>query len=302
VPRPPEAKGSALQPEAVEQLVELALREDLGPSGDVTSAAVLSPASRCRGDIRAREPLVLAGLEAAERVFRKVDPSVGFLVLAAEGTEVNAGTAVVRVEGASRSVLAAERTALNFLQRLSGVATLTRRYVERLAGSRCRLLDTRKTTPGHRALEKQAVRLGGGANHRMGLFDGLLIKDNHIAAAGGLRRAVAAARRKGPRQLRLEVEVDDLRQLREALDLEVEMVLLDNLGLNGLRAAVALRNRLSPKTLLEASGGITLNTVAAVASTGVDFVSVGALTHSAPAVDLGLDLDPPRRGRSSGRG
>jgi nicotinate-nucleotide pyrophosphorylase (carboxylating) len=295
VPRVPEAKGSAKQPEAVAQLVDLALREDLGPSGDVTSTAVLPPSFRCRGDIRAREPLVLAGLGPAELVFHQVDSSVGFRALAAEGSEVGAGTAVVHVEGASRSVLAAERTALNFLQRLCGVATLTRRYVERLAGSRCRLLDTRKTTPGHRHLEKEAVRLGGGANHRMGLFDGLLIKDNHIAAVGGLRRAVEAARRTGPRMLRLEVEIDNLKQLREALALGVEMVLLDNLDLNALREAVALRDRLSPETMLEASGGITLNTVAAIASTGVDFISAGALTHSAPAVDLGLDLVPTKR-------
>jgi nicotinate-nucleotide pyrophosphorylase (carboxylating) len=197
--------------------------------------------------------------------------------------------------------MAGERTALNFMQRLSGVATLTRCYLERLAGTGCQLLDTRKTTPGLRYLEKQAVRLGGGRNHRMGLFDGVLIKDNHIAAAGGLRRAVESVRRAGPAMLRVEVEVDDLKQLREALQLGVELVLLDNLDLNQLREAVALRNRLHPGTRLEASGGITLHTVAAIASTGVDFVSAGALTHSAPAVDLGLDVVLPRPRRSSRR-
>jgi nicotinate-nucleotide pyrophosphorylase (carboxylating) len=301
VARAPEARGSARPPEAVRQLVELALREDLGPSGDVTSMAVLSPSSRCRAEIRARESLVVAGLEPAEWVFHKVDPSVEFRALVEEGQEIAAGTAVARVSGSSRSVMAGERTALNFMQRLSGVATLTRRYVERLQGSSCRLLDTRKTTPGHRYLEKQAVRLGGGKNHRMGLFDGVLIKDNHIAAAGGLRRAVEAARRAAPAMLRVEVEVDDLEQLREALEMGLELVLLDNLGLNQLREAVALRDRLHPGTRLEASGGISLNTVSAIASTGVDFVSAGALTHSAPAVDLGLDVVVPRPARRSRR-
>jgi nicotinate-nucleotide pyrophosphorylase (carboxylating) len=301
VARISEARGSARLPDDVVQLVELALREDLGPSGDVTSTAVLSPSSRCHAEIRAREPLVVAGLEVAELVFRKVDPSLEFRVLVADGNEVRAGAAVARVSGASRSVMAGERTALNFMQRLSGMATLTRRYLERLSGTRCVLLDTRKTTPGHRYLEKQAVRLGGGKNHRMGLFDGVLIKDNHIAAAGGLRRAVEAVHRAGPALLRVEVEVDDLGQLREALGLEVELVLLDNLGLNQLREAVALRDRLHPATRLEASGGISLNTVAAIASTGVDFVSAGALTHSAPAVDLGLDVVPARARRPSRR-
>jgi nicotinate-nucleotide pyrophosphorylase (carboxylating) len=283
----------------VEQLVDLALREDLGPSGDVTSAAVLDRSARCRAEIRARESLVVAGLGPAELVFRKVDPSLEFRALVAGGQEVGPGTAVARVSGAARSVMAGERTALNFMQRLSGVATLTRRYVERLSGTGCQLLDTRKTTPGHRYLEKQAVRLGGGKNHRMGLFDGVLIKDNHIAAAGGLRRAVEAVRRSGPALLRVEVEVDDLSQLREALKIGAELVLLDNFDLNQLREAVALRDRLHPGTRLEASGGVSLGTVSAIASTGVDFVSAGALTHSAPSVDLGLDVVNPRPVRRS---
>ncbi|MHB8418148.1 MAG: carboxylating nicotinate-nucleotide diphosphorylase [Myxococcales bacterium] len=298
--------------EQTEALIALALREDLGPSGDVTSAAVLGAAAGCAGRLAAREPLVLAGIEVARAVFARVDPAVRFRSHLLDGTAVPKGASLAEVEGPARSVLAAERTALNFLQRLCGVATLTSRYVAALAGTRCRLLDTRKTTPGFRALEKAAVRAGGGHNHRMGLFDGVLIKDNHVAAAGGIRQAVEAARRGagavesdaaassvGLRPsaggagllLKIELEVDTLEQLREALALGVEVVLLDNMGPADLAAAVALRQELSPRTLLEASGGVTLANVAQIARTGVDFVSSGALTHGAAAVDIGLDLD-----------
>ncbi|HUB07290.1 MAG TPA: carboxylating nicotinate-nucleotide diphosphorylase [Myxococcales bacterium] len=277
--------------EATESLITLALREDLGPSGDVTSAAVLGPAAGCAGRLAAREPIVLAGLEVARAVFARVDPGVRFQSHLQDGTAVEAGRAVAEISGSARSVLAAERTALNFLQRLCGVATLTSRYVAKLAGTRCRLLDTRKTTPGWRALEKAAVRAGGGHNHRMGLFDGVLIKDNHVAAAGGVRPAVEAARRGAGALLKIELEVDTLEQLREALGLGVEVVLLDNMKPDTLAAAVKLREELAPKTLLEASGGVTLENLAAIAATGVDFVSSGALTHSARAVDIGLDLD-----------
>ncbi len=277
--------------EQIDALITLALREDLGPSGDVTSTAVLGPAAGCAGRLVAREPIVVAGLEIARAVFARVDPSVRFTSHLIDGTELLPGKALAELSGPARSVLAAERTALNFLQRLSGVATLTAAYAQELAGTRCRLLDTRKTTPGWRALEKAAVRAGGGHNHRMGLFDGILIKDNHVAAAGGVRQAVEAARRGAGALLKVELEVDTLDQLREALALGVEVVLLDNMKPETLKAAVKLRDELSPRTLLEASGGVRRETVGAIARTGVDFVSAGALTHSAPAVDIGLDLD-----------
>ncbi len=277
--------------EATEALIALALREDLGPAGDVTSAAVLPAAAGCAGRIVAREPIVLAGLEVARAVFARVDPAVRFQSHLIDGTRVAAGLSLAEVTGPARALLAAERTALNFLQRLSGVATLTARYVERIAGTRCVLLDTRKTTPGLRAQEKAAVRAGGGRNHRWGLFDAILIKDNHVAIAGGLRAAVEAARAHAGHLLGIEVEVDTLEQLREALALGVEVVLCDNMPPGKLAEAAALRDRLRPATRLEASGGVTLENVAEIAKSGVDYVSVGALTHAARAVDIGLDLD-----------
>ncbi len=276
--------------EATEALITLALREDLGPSGDVTSKAVLGAAAGCTARLVAREPLVLSGLEVARSVFERVDPQVRFSSRLPEGTRATAGLALAEVTGAATSILAAERTALNFLQRLCGVATLTAQYVAKLEGTRCRLLDTRKTTPGYRTLEKAAVRAGGGHNHRMGLYDGVLIKDNHIAAAGGLRQAVEAARGHATALLQIEVEVDTLDELREALALGVEIVLCDNMAPASLAEAVKLRDKLRPATRLEASGGVTLATLAEIARTGVDFVSSGALTHSARAVDIGLDI------------
>jgi nicotinate-nucleotide pyrophosphorylase (carboxylating) len=277
--------------EVTEALITLALREDLGPAGDVTSRAVLGAAAGCTARIVAREPIVLSGLEVARAAFSRVDPQVRFSSHLPEGTRVTAGLALAEVVGPAASVLAAERTALNFLQRLCGVATFTARYVEKLEGTRCRLLDTRKTTPGFRALEKAAVRAGGGHNHRMGLYDGILIKDNHIAAAGGLRQAVEAARKNASALLGIEVEVDTLEQLREALGLGVEIVLCDNMSPAKLAEAVKLRNELRPATRLEASGGVTLDNLAEIAKSGVDFVSSGALTHSARAVDIGVDID-----------
>ncbi|MHB1843633.1 MAG: carboxylating nicotinate-nucleotide diphosphorylase [Deltaproteobacteria bacterium] len=273
----------------VDELISLALREDLGPTGDVTSAAALPASARFQGRFVAREPLVVSGLDVAARVFERLDPALAFRPLAAEGDALGQGAPHAEVTGDARALLAGERTALNFLQRLCGVATLTSRFVEQLSGTGCRLLDTRKTTPGHRLLEKAAVRAGGGQNHRMGLFDGILLKDNHLAAAGGLRAAVLAARARGGALLRLEVEVDRLAQLDEALSLGVEIALCDNFALPELREAVARRNRVAPKTLLEASGGVRLDTVREIGRTGVDFVSAGVLTHGARAVDIGLD-------------
>ena len=273
----------------VDELVDLALREDLGPTGDVTSEAALPLGARFSGRFVAREPLVVSGLAVAARVFARLDPGVALRAAVAEGSALEKGGVLAEIEGDARAVLAGERTALNFLQRLSGVATLTRRFVERLEGTGCRLLDSRKTTPGHRLLEKAAVRAGGGHNHRMGLFDGILLKDNHLAAAGGLGPALLAARSRGGALLRIEVEVDTLAQLDEALALGVEIVLLDNFEPAALREAVARRNARSPRTLLEASGGVGLETVGEIARTGVDFASAGVLTHGARSVDIGLD-------------
>jgi nicotinate-nucleotide pyrophosphorylase (carboxylating) len=283
--------GAALPepPELVASLVDLALREDLGPGGDVTSSLVLPDALEARARFVAREPLVVAGLDVAAWVYRRIDSRVTLSPLVPPGRAVAKGEPLAEVKGRARAIYAGERTALNFMQRLSGVATLTRQFSERLAGTGCALLDTRKTTPGHRLLEKEAVVLGGGKNHRLGLYDGILIKDNHVAAAGGIAAAVRAARSGAHPLLRIEVEVDTLAQLEEALASPVDMVLLDNMDLPQLRRAVALRNARKPSVLLEASGGITLDNVWAIARSGVDYLSVGALTHSARSVDIGLD-------------
>jgi nicotinate-nucleotide pyrophosphorylase (carboxylating) len=233
----------------------------------------------------AKEPLVLSGLAAAARVFLALDPECALEPLHAEGDAVDAGARVLRLRGKLRALLTGERTALNLLQRLSGIATLTRSYAQALAGTRTRLLDTRKTTPGLRALEKAAVRAGGGMNHRGALFDGLLVKDNHAAAAGGIGEAVRRARAAAPPLLKVEAEVSTPQQIEEALAAGADMLLLDNLGDGELAAAVA---QVAGRVPTEASGGMTLERLPRVAASGVDYVSVGALTHSAPAVDLSL--------------
>lgn len=274
---------------AAASLIEQALAEDLGP-GDATTEAIVLKDARGEGVILAKAEGVLAGLPIAGEVFRKVDPEIRFIPEAQDGEPVAPGQTVARVSGPLRGILTAERVALNFLCRLSGIATLTSRYVDAVAPYEAVILDTRKTTPGWRALEKYAVRCGGGRNHRMGLYDMVLIKDNHIAAAGSIteavRRAQAQARASGGR-LPIEVEVRTLEELEEALALGVERILLDNMDLPTLREAVS---RAKGRAKLEASGGINLENVAAVAATGVDYISVGALTHSAPALDLSLEL------------
>jgi nicotinate-nucleotide pyrophosphorylase (carboxylating) len=268
-------------------LVELALREDLG-SGDVTVRHFTDPTRRNCARIVARQPGVLAGIATATEVFRRVDPALEVTPLLADGARLNGGDEVMRISGPTGSILTAERTALNFLQRLSGVATATRRYVDALVGTNARLLDTRKTTPGFRELEKAAVRAGGGTNHRLGLHDMVMVKDNHLAgglSAAALEAGVRSAKAAG---LRVEVEADTLEQVREFVRLEgIDVILLDNMTLEDMRAAVALR---PPGIQLEASGGITLENIRSVAETGVDFISVGALTHSAPALDLSLEI------------
>ena len=272
------------------RLADEALAEDLG-GGDVTTDLVVPEAARASGTIVARGGGVVAGLSLAHTVFRAADPGLEVEALLDDGERAEAGEAICRVRGDARSILRAERTALNFLQRLSGIATLTRRFVEAVEGTGARIVDTRKTTPGLRALEKYAVRCGGGGNHRFGLSDGFLLKDNHravLSAAGRtLAEAVEDARRRLPHTVPVEVEIDRPDQLSDALEAGVDAVLLDNFAPAELEAAVA---EADGRVLLEASGGITLETVRGVAETGVDLISVGALTHSAPALDLALDF------------
>lgn len=287
-------------------LVELAYAEDVsptaprgGPVGDLTSAAAIPAGARGAARFVARGGGVIAGLPVVALVAGRFDLPGGFTALVHDGDRVAPGTAVARVAGPMRALLALERTALNFLQRLSGVATLTARFVAEAAGTRAVILDTRKTTPGWRALEKYAVRCGGGTNHRFGLYDAVLIKDNHLAwlAAGGaadpIGAAVAAARASAPAGTVVEVEVDTLEQFDRALQCRPDIILVDNLGPDGLAEAVRRRDVRAPGVRLEASGGVSLATVAAVARSGVDRISVGALTHSAPALDIGLDFDRP---------
>jgi nicotinate-nucleotide pyrophosphorylase (carboxylating) len=276
---------------ACRELVDLAIAEDLGTTGDRTSLATIPAATTGTAAFVARSPGVVAGLPAAEMVCQVVDPALTFTVSVPDGTEFDRRTTLATVTGPLRAILAAERIALNFLQRLSGVATLTRKFVVAVSGTRATVLDTRKTTPGWRLLEKYAVRMGCGTNHRMGLYDGILIKDNHLAGLGGdVRRAVETARSfPGNAGLAVEVEVDTLRQLEVALAARADIVLLDNMPLDDLQAAVARRDAVAPQTLLEASGGVSLETIGAIAATAVDRISVGALTHSAAALDIGLD-------------
>jgi nicotinate-nucleotide pyrophosphorylase (carboxylating) len=288
-----------LDPEETERVVRGALDEDLRYGPDVTSAATAAPDARAVAGVVAREPGVLAGLPVVLAVLDAagiwpgaVPGSFGALGAAepmrADGDRIEAGTEVLRIRAPLRELLGAERTLLNFLTHLSGIATATRAWADALSGTGCVVRDTRKTTPGLRQLEKYAVRCGGGVNHRMGLGDAALIKDNHVVAAGGITAAIAAVRTAAP-GLPLEVECDTLAQVREALDAGARLVLLDNMDLPDLRSAAALARRY-PLARLEASGGLRLEAARAVAQTGVDFVAVGALTHSSPALDLGLDL------------
>ena len=281
---------------ACQHLVELALQEDLGSAGDLTSQAVIHENLQGRAVFHARKVGVLSGLSAAELVVQAVDPTISFEPLVRDGSMIHAGQALARVQGRMRGILSAERTALNFLQRLSGVATQTRHFVDAVAGLSAQILDTRKTTPGWRLLEKYAVRCGGGANHRMGLHDGVLIKDNHLEAEGHgatkpIRLAVEQARVSFGKRYPIEVEVDTLDELDQALQSEVDVILLDNMTLEQMREAVNRRNSRGRGTRLEASGGVTLATIRSIAETGVDRISVGALTHSAPALDIALDYE-----------
>jgi nicotinate-nucleotide pyrophosphorylase (carboxylating) len=270
----------------IEPLVRLALAEDLGRGGDITTDAVIPADTRMTAIVNAREPGVAAGYDAARLALRLVDPDAAWTTLTAEGVGFVKGDQLVRIEGSARSVLTAERVMLNFIGPLSGVATLTRRFVSAIEGTGARIVCTRKTTPGFRALEKRAVRLGGGVNHRLGLDDAILIKDNHIAAAGGVGPALQRAHASVGHLRMIEVEVDTLDQLAEALAHKLHAVLLDNMSVETLSKAVKM---VDGACRTEASGGVRLDTVKAIAGTGVDFISVGALTHSAVNLDVGLD-------------
>jgi len=284
-------RAGGLDPAAVTALVAAALAEDLAGGADVTTAATVSRGARGQADVVARAAGVVAGLPVAETAFwlASAGDELACAPRAADGDRVAAGQAVLTVTGAISALLTAERTALNLLCHLSGVATLTRQWADEVAGTRARIRDTRKTTPGLRALEKYAVRCGGGVNHRMSLSDAALIKDNHVAAAGSVSAAFAAVRRQAP-GLPLEVECDTLDQVAEALAAGADLILLDNFAIGDMAAAVSLA---AGRALLEASGGLTLSRASSVATTGVDYLAVGALTHSAPALDFGLDLLPP---------
>ncbi len=272
---------------SVRRLVRLALDEDLG-RGDVTTEATVAMATRATAKVVARQPLVLAGLSLVPVILDEAGrPSMEIESTRVDGTAVGSGTVVLELRGAAVDLLAVERVTLNFLQRMSGVATLTRRYVEAIAGTRARIVDTRKTVPGWRLLDKYAVAAGGGTNHRFGLDDGVLIKDNHLIACGGITRAVERARAGATHLLKIEVECETLAEVDEAVACGVDVILLDNMTKADLAAAVA---RIAGRMRTEASGGVTLATVREIAETGVDLVSVGALTHSAPAVDLAMDL------------
>ena len=277
--------GAALPPAEVDKFVKRVLAEDLGEGGDVTSRATIDAGARFVATMNCREPIVVAGLDLAVAFFRALDPAVAIERLVADGEAVAAGTVLLRIEGNARSMLAAERSALNTLQHLSGIATLTRRYVEAIAGSGAILLDTRKTIPGLRALDKYAARMGGAHNHRMRMDDGLLIKDNHVAVCGGVAAAVAAAKA-ADTGLPIQVEVERIDQIEPALAAGADRLLLDNMPPEVLRQAVAL---VAGRVPTEASGGVRLDTIRAIALSGVTYVSVGRITQSAPAVDIGLD-------------
>ncbi len=270
----------------IDRIIKNALEEDIGP-GDLTTNAIIGPDITGRAVLEAREDIILAGLPVFMRVFSILDLKVSFETFYSDGERVPAGKIVCAIKGGMAVILKAERTALNLIQRMSGIATITSRYVERAASDRVKILDTRKTAPGLRLLDKYAVPLGGGYNHRFGLYDAILIKDNHISVAGGIRKAIEAARKNAPGGIKIEVEVEDLNGVNEALESNADIILLDNMPPDQMNKAVKLA---SGRALLEASGGITIENIKEIAATGVDMISVGALTHSVRAVDLGLEI------------
>ena len=278
----------------IERLIRDALDEDIG-AGDLATMATIAADAQGKGLFRAKKEGVVAGLVLLERIFYFIDPKVQVRLLTKEGTSVRQGTVVAEVEGPVRALLLAERTALNFLQRLSGTATLTRKYVDAVKDFPCKVLDTRKTTPGLRTLEKYAVRMGGGTNHRIGLYDAALVKDNHIEATGSIADAVKAVRRHAPFMAKVEVEAGNLKQVQEAIDARADVIMLDNMTIAQMAEAVRVVNK---RAWVEASGGITIESIRQVAETGVDFISSGALTHSAPVVDFNMKITMNDRYRS----
>ncbi|HEX9112799.1 MAG TPA: carboxylating nicotinate-nucleotide diphosphorylase [Nitrospirota bacterium] len=271
---------------SLKELIARALAEDLGP-GDVTSEATIPVDSISIAVILAKQHLVIAGLNVARAVFHQLDPSIVFTPFAKDGDAVHGGSEIAKVSGNTRALLAGERVALNLLRHLSGIATLTSKYVDKVKGTKAKVLDTRKTLPGLRQLEKYAVRMGGGRNHRFGLSDGVLIKDNHIAASGGIIKAVECARKKVHHLLKLEVETKNLDEVAEALAVGADVIMLDNMPVDVMRKAVKL---VAGRALVEASGNVTLDTIRLIADTGVDFISCGSLTHSAPAADISMKI------------
>jgi len=279
---------SPLPAHLVRAAVARALEEDLGLSGDITSQACLPAGAKARVVMASRKAGVVSGVDVAVEAFRQMDERIRVTVLKQDGEKIAPGDVILKIEGNARAVLSAERTALNFMGRMSGIATLTAAYVERVKQTKARILDTRKTTPGLRAFEKYAVACGGGVNHRFGLFDCILIKDNHVGVAGGVKPALKRAKKAAGSTVKIEIEVDSLAQLDEVLEEGADIVLLDNMDTATLAEAV---RRARGRIVTEASGGVTLETVRAIAETGVDYISAGALTHSAPVLDLGLDIE-----------
>lgn len=266
------------------------LAEDIG-NGDITTETTINSDSYSKAVIHVKEDGIIAGIPIARLVFDVVDPTLQFRALAQDGDTVTKGMVIIEAEGRTHSLLTGERLALNLMQRLSGIATKTSAYVAALQGMPVRLVDTRKTTPGHRLLEKYAVRVGGGANHRFGLYDAVMIKDNHIKGAGGITEAVTSARRQIPHTMKIEVETESLAQVEEALDCGADIIMLDNMPAERMKQAVALIKGRSPHVIVEASGGVTLSTVQSIAACGVDVISVGGLTYSFQALDISLDLN-----------
>ena len=277
-----------LSPIVIEAAVTAALREDLGDAGDITSNATISADAQTRGAIVARKAGVIAGVDVARAAFQLVDPDINVTIVNGDGSSVRPGDTVLTLDGPARGILSGERVALNFLCHLSGIATATRALVDAVAGTNAKIVGTRKTTPGLRAFEKFAVRCGGGSSHRFGLYDGVMIKDNHVAAAGGVAPALKAARDAVGHMVKIEVEIDRLDQLDAALEGGGDVIMLDNMAPEEMRKAVAKTNG---RAILEASGNVSLDSVRAIAETGVDVISSGSITHSAPTLDLGLDFE-----------
>ncbi|HEU4963403.1 MAG TPA: carboxylating nicotinate-nucleotide diphosphorylase [Bacilli bacterium] len=276
-----------LDERVVESAVRMALTEDIG-IGDITTNSIVPPDKLGRGTLLMKEPGVIAGLDVAQATFHMVDPSLVVTLRCKDGEHKATGDVIMEVSGSARSILIAERVALNFLQRLSGIATRTAKFVDLVRYYNAKIVDTRKTTPGLRALEKYAVVVGGGRNHRFGLFDAVLIKDNHIEIAGGVKQAIAAARHQIPHTMKVEVEVESLEQIDEALEVKADIIMLDNMTPDLMREAI---EKIAGKALIEASGGVTEETIIDIAKTGVDYISIGALTHHIKSLDISLDIE-----------